>query len=141
MALYNYENKPNSYYHLLWLKFKLLLPLIFVPFMLHTDTSALNHLSHFGLIYSKWIHVYVKICWKCARNLSEASQNLQLEGFGGVDVSVGCVQDPAPFIHVGQTGNFPRYPSLAASRRLVITCVWFVMGLNFSASFTVLHLG
>lgn len=48
-------------------------------------------------------------------HLSEASQNLQLEGFGGVGVSVGCVQYPAPFIHVGQTGNFPRYPSLAAS--------------------------
>ena len=53
MALYNYENKLVSYYHLLQLKFKLLLPLLFVPFMLRTDTSALNHLSHFGLIYSK----------------------------------------------------------------------------------------
>ena len=49
MALYNYENKPVIYYHLLQLKFKLLLSL----FLLHTDTSALNHLSHFGLIYSK----------------------------------------------------------------------------------------
>ena len=69
MVLYNYENKPLIYNHLLQLKFKLLLPLIFVPFMLRTDTRALNHLSHFGLIYSKWIHVEVKICWKCACNL------------------------------------------------------------------------
>ena len=50
-------------------------------------------------------------------------------------------QDAAPFIHVGQTGKFPRGPFLATSRRLVIICVWFVMELNFNASFTVLHLG
>lgn len=49
-------------------------------------------------------------------------------------------QDPAPFIHVGQTGKFPRDPFLTASRRLVITYVWFVMESNFNASFTVLHL-
>ena len=42
--------------------------IVFCSFMLHTDTSAFKHLSHFGLIYSKWLHVYVKICWKCARN-------------------------------------------------------------------------
>ena len=42
--------------------------LFFSPFKLCTDTSAFNHFSHFGLIYSKWIRVYVKICWKCARN-------------------------------------------------------------------------
>ena len=58
MALYNYENKPNRYYHLLRLKFKLLLPLFFFfPFKLPRDTSALNHFGHLGLIYSKWIHV------------------------------------------------------------------------------------
>ena len=69
MTLHYYENKPVICYHSLQLKFKLLLPLIFVPFMLRTDTGALNHFGHFGLIYSKWRQVYVKICWKCARNL------------------------------------------------------------------------
>ena len=71
------------------------------------------------------------------------SRNLPLEGSVGVGESVVGVksQDPAPFIHVGHTGKFPRDPFLAASRRLVITCVWFVMESNFSASFTLLHLG
>ena len=48
-------------------------------------------------------------------HLSEVSRNLQLEGFAGVGDGCVTLQDPAPFIHVGQTGNFPRYPSLAAS--------------------------
>ena len=34
----------------------------FFPFKLPTDTCALNHFGHLGLIYSKRIHVYVKIC-------------------------------------------------------------------------------
>ena len=51
----NYNSSSNCYHH-------------FFSFMLHTDTSAIKHLSHFSLIYSKWIHDYVKICWKCARN-------------------------------------------------------------------------
>ena len=68
IALYNYETKPVSYYRQLQLQFKLLSPFFFCSFMLHTDTGAFKHLSHFSLIYSKWIHDYVKICWKCARN-------------------------------------------------------------------------
>ena len=52
----NYNSSSNCYHH------------FFCSFMLHTDTSAIKHLSHFSLIYSKWIHDYVKICWKCARN-------------------------------------------------------------------------
>ena len=30
--------------------------IFFCSFMLHTDTGAFKHLSHFSLIYSKWIH-------------------------------------------------------------------------------------
>ena len=52
----NYNSSSNYYHH------------FFCSFMLHTDTGAFKHLSHFSLIYSKWIHDYVKICWKCARN-------------------------------------------------------------------------
>ena len=37
--------------------------LLFFPLLC---TSVFNHLSHFGLIYSKRIYVYIKICWKCA---------------------------------------------------------------------------
>ena len=71
------------------------------------------------------------------------SWNLRLVEPVGVDEVVGRVtsQDPAPFIHVGQTGNPPRLPFLTASRRFVITSVWFVMESKLSASFTVLHLG
>ena len=53
----NYNSSSNCYHHF-----------FFCSCMLHTDTSAFKHLSHFSLIYSKWIHDYVKICWKCARN-------------------------------------------------------------------------
>ena len=53
----NYNSSSNCYHHF-----------FFCSFMLHTDTRAFKHLSHFSLIYSKWIHDYVKICWKCARN-------------------------------------------------------------------------
>lgn len=60
----------------------------------------------------------------------------------GVGVGVGSViSQDAPFIHVGQTANFPRYPLTTASRRLVTTYVWRVVELNFSASVTVLNHG
>ena len=53
------------------------------------------------------------------------SRYLRLGEPVGVDEVVGRVtlQDPAPFIDVGQTGNPPRFPFFAASRRLVITSV------------------
>lgn len=67
------------------------------------------------------------------------SRNLPIKDSVGVGVGGGVTSQDAPFIHVEQTANFPRYPSLAIPRRLVTTYVWVVVVLNFSASSTVLN--